>query len=541
MSPQPTHRSDHRRASLLTLVLLLCGSSLAAGTPAGTVIENIATFDSESGRTFSNPVSVTVTAVCALSLTPPLQKASVQAGGLGLFRHTLTNVGNSAQTFELAYAGQDARAYLDRNGNGQPDAGEEVGSSLDLAADESASVLLSGTPQLLTSQDGLDWTLSASCEGASSVVIKDTLVTTGQSLTLTKTLITPAQVQAGDTAKYVLNVTNPNPVAARNVTLTDALPAEETFESSTPAVSSALTWNLGTFQPGESRQVLLSTVVRPGTPDNAVVTNTATASSSDLPGTVTASAQLRVFTTQLLIDKNVMERVADVGDLLHYSVSVTNPSNVDLSHTLLSDRPSPGLRYVPGSAELGGQKVADPAVAGDMLVFDLGDLKAGGTRTLGYAMQVTPETPQQIENTASALALALASNSSVASVRVASNTSFAQIVRRAGLFGGRGEIVGRVYVDYSHSGHYVQGVDLPVQGARIVLAGGQEALSDAQGRYHFADLTPGTYALRLDPKSAPWDALPWPSDTGRPGSRNADLWGLTNIDFPLKPNTGSAR
>ena len=530
------------RASWLPLTAVLLAlpfgaPTLAVGTPAGTVIVNTATFDSDTGRTISNPVSVTVTAVCALSLTPPFQKANLLAGERAVFTHTLTNIGNATQSFPLSFIGQNAHLFADRNNNGLPDQGEET-SSVTLAADGSVTLLLSGTPELITAAGGLDWTLNATCaDGKNSVSVKDTVVTTGKSLILTKALTTPAQVQAGDEAKYTLTVTNPNPVAVRNVTLSDVLPAEETLEATTPP--GTLTWNLGTFQPGESRQVTISAIVKPGTADNAVVTNTAKASSSDLPGEVSASAALTVFTTELLIGKTVLERVVDIGDLLHYTVSVTNPSKVDLDHTLLSDHPSAGLRYVPGSTTVNGNAMPDPTAQNDMLVFDLGALNAGATKTIGYTLQTTPQAPQQIANTASARALA--SNSSTVSVRVASNTSAARVVRRAGLFGGRGEIVGRVYVDRSGSGHYVQGVDTPVQGARILLAGGQEVLTDQGGRYHFADLTPGTYALRLDPKSTPWEALPWTGDTGRAGSRNVDLWGLTNIDFPLKPNTGSAK
>jgi uncharacterized repeat protein (TIGR01451 family) len=535
--PQQPNRASWLPLTAALLALPLCAQAIAVGTPAGTVILNTATFDSDTGRTVSNPVSITVTAVCALNITPPFQKANLLAGERAVFAHTLTNTGNATQSFPLSLAGQNAHLFADRNNNGLPDAGEEA-SSVTLAEDESVTLLLSGTPELITAAAGLDWTLNATCaDGSSGVSVKDTVVTTGKSLILTKVLTTPAQVQAGDTAKYTLTVTNPNPVAVRNVTLKDVLPAEETLEATTPP--GALTWNLGTFQPGESRLVTLSAVINPGTSDNTVVTNTAKASSSDLPGEVTASAALSVFTTELLIGKTVLERVVDIGDLLHYTVSVTNPSKVDLDHTLLSDHPSAGLHYVPGSTTITGKPAADPSVQGELLVFDLGALRAGATTTVSYALQATPETPEQIANTASARALA--SNSSTVSVRVASNTSAARVVRRAGLFGGRGEIIGRVYVDRSGSGHYVQGVDTPVQGARILLAGGQEVLTDQTGRYHFADLVPGTYALRLDPKSTPWEALPWTGDTGRAGSRNVDLWGLTNIDFPLKPNTGSAK
>ena len=320
-------------------------------------------------------------------------------------------------------------------------------------------------------------------------------------------------------------------------------------ESSDPPATGtrALTWTLGTLQPGETRNVLIRARVKAGTPDNALVVNTAAASSPDLPGEARASAQLRVFTTTLLVDKAVTERTVDVGDVLHYTVTVGNPSAANLSSVTLTDTPAPGLQYLPGSARIENALTPDPAVTrssetgGSTLTFDLGAMPAGTRRRVTYTLQVTPGAPPEPANTASAVAIAANSGTNGTLVRVSSNTSVATVTRAARLFGGRGEIIGRVYVDRSRSGQYLQNTDTPVAGARVLLAGGQEVLTDQNGRYHFADLTPGTYALRLDPASAPWDALPWPGDSGKPGSRTVDVWGLSNVDFPLQEHTGSVR
>lgn len=530
---------------LLWLCLLFSmPAALAAGTPAGTVITNTATFDDEDGSSVSNTYSLTVQEVCAPALTPQFQTRTVRSGEVALFAHTLSNTGNAAVRYSLEHSGE-ARIYLDQNGNGKVDPAENLLTTLLLEPDASVRLLLAGLPPRLSTQQVGRWTMSVACPnpGDGSIGVVDTLFANGQSLILEKTLMGPAQVLAGEPASYTLSVSNPNLLAVAGTEITDLLPAGESFVSSTPAPTTqdaqGLHWLIGTLQAGERRSVTLLTTTLKTVPDDTLIVNTATASSTDLSGSVSASASLRVFTTSLLLQKTVQETVADTGDRLHYRVTVSNPSKVDLRGAEISDTPDAGLSYLPGSSQLDGQQAADPLQAGRTLTFAVGRLAAGQTRTVSYVLQATPAAAGTLGNVASASALGASSGEAAA--RVISNLSRVQVTHRASLFGGRADLIGRVYVDRSRSGHYVEGSDTPVPGARIVLAGGQEALSDGQGRYHFASLPPGRYALRLDPRSAPWEALPWPGDEGRTGSRLVDLQGLTSIDFPLRPNVGGAR
>jgi len=531
-----------RPLSLLSLSLLLTSTALATGTPAGTVITNTATFDSEDGRVDSNPASLSVQAVCGLTLGQDGQTRTVQAGQGAYFGHLLTNTGNATQTYTLTPGPSGVNAYQDLDANGQPGTGEGPVTSVTLAQDASVPLLLGG---LVSTFGARTWTLTASCatpqDGQGTV--SDTLGSQGASLLITKTLTTPAQIQAGEAASYTVTVKNPNPVAVSGVTLDDPLPQNEAFVSATPAPATqsgqALHWEFGTLQPNETRTVSLNTTTLTGTPDDTLVTNTATAKSTDLPGSVQASAALRVFTTTLLLQKAVLERTADAGDLLHYTVTLSNPSGAELSAAVITDTPAAGLRYLPGSAQLDGQAMPDPAQQDGVLTFTVGNLHARQTLTLTYTLQVGPDTAEILPNTATARAIA--GNTSTAPAIVNSNMARVNLPRVARLFGGLGEILGRVYVDRSGAGHYVAGTDTPVAGARVLLAGGREVLTDQQGRYHFADLQPGLYSLRLDPRSAPWAARPWPGDRGLTGSRSADVTGLTNIDFPLIPNTGGVK
>ena len=545
------------RTSTLTLAAALLLSAVSASaqtaaqvsaqvstqTPAGTVINNTAVFESGMGTVLSNLVSITVQAVCAPGLSPDGLSVLVPAGGRASFEHTLINLGNSPQNFTLTPRG----AEVSRSGTDAPVR------SVTLDPGQSAALTLAGLSRLPGSgssdnSGSEEWTLAASCasDPAGAVTVRDHVISRAAPLDLQKTLLTDSVTVAGADATYLLSVRNPNLVPLSDVSVTDALPDGETLISAAPPVTSSdaagLHWTLGTLQPGEARRIILKVHLSDTLADDTLITNSASARSSDLQGSTSSQSALRIFSTQLLLQKTVFERVADVGDLLHYTITVRNPSRVNLSSSVIDDAPSPGLRLIPGRVTLDGKPASDPSVSGTepaiTLHFETGPLPAGGSHTITYVMQITPAAGDDLRNTAGASAVG--TNGKVVA-KVLSNTGSVEVARRSRLFGGLAEIAGRVYVDRSGSGHYVRGIDTPVPGARVLLAGGQETLSDAQGRYHFADLTPGLYALRLDPGSAPWAARPWPGDRGLTGSRNADVVGLTNIDFPLQPNTGSVK
>ncbi|MEI7831736.1 MAG: hypothetical protein WCJ56_00835 [bacterium] len=134
-----THKAM-RRSKLIAMLLgllLLMGAALpgfAAAPTAGTILGNQATATYVDGagitRTVtSNVVNTTVLPVASLTLTPANTKYS-NAGGLVTFPHTITNNGNSNDSFTLSYANgagdfnlQNVLFYPDVNGDGVADAG----------------------------------------------------------------------------------------------------------------------------------------------------------------------------------------------------------------------------------------------------------------------------------------------------------------------------------------------------------------------------------------------------------------------------------
>lgn len=142
------------------LALLLAAASPSwAVTPAGVLITNQATatyFDTGkeiAGKTLSNISLVTVGNLYALSLEAD-QSQDAAAGQYINFQHTLTNTGNTADTYSLSYANQPGDDFdfdtvtiaLDTNQNGLIDDGEPEITETDLIpAGESIYLVLGGS------------------------------------------------------------------------------------------------------------------------------------------------------------------------------------------------------------------------------------------------------------------------------------------------------------------------------------------------------------------------------------------------------------
>ena len=176
------------RMGIVVSVCLISTSAFAAGTPAGTVIENTATISFDLGGTSANLSSNTtsLTVVERIDVTVSLQSSQqlVSAGDTDqALLFTVVNTGNGTETFQLAInstlAGDDfdpvpsaAPIYFDTDGSGDFNAGDVqyVPGTNDpnLAADESVAILiLNDIPAGATNgQTGLSELIATSATGS---------------------------------------------------------------------------------------------------------------------------------------------------------------------------------------------------------------------------------------------------------------------------------------------------------------------------------------------------------------------------------------
>jgi uncharacterized repeat protein (TIGR01451 family) len=232
----------------------------------------------------------------------------------------------------------------------------------------------------------------------------------------------------------------------------------------------------------------------------------------------------------LLLRKTASVESAAPGDFVLYELVVENASAVGTFRDLrIEDRLPAGLRFRPGSARRDGQQLPDPAISADgrTLQFAIASLGPGERARLRYVVEVTVAARgRELVNTAIARAPGgRRSNEARAVVRLAGE-----------LFTDRGFIVGRI-----SEGACGVGDGPGVAGVRVYLEDGRYALTDAEGKYHFEGVEPGSHVVQIDDYTLPAHLQPGGCaetvrHAGRAYSQFVDLraGALWRADFQLE-------
>ncbi|MFT2720124.1 DUF11 domain-containing protein [Deinococcus sp. A31D244] len=358
-------------------------------------------------------------------------------------------------------------------------------------------------------------------------------------------------VAPGQVITYTLTFNNPQSFALTNLVLRDNLKNLQILDAQGQVIrtdslefvsadqggaleGTDVVWRFARLAPGETLTLSLRARVPAGTPDGARAVNTFTVSSSEVPEPVRSNpVQNGVFDqVNLSLVKTSSPATVSFGQTITYTFTVTNRSATGaLQEIRVTDNLPAGLDYVDGSSTLNGASII-PAVTGREYVWVIPGLAPGATAVITFDAVVTPAAGSQIRN--SALATAISNNGEIKTPPSSALNTIDPLI-----FGrNTADLVGYVFLDVNRNGVYDRGTDIPCQNARVVLAGGRIALTDAEGRYHFRNLMEGTAALRLDPNSVAAQAISVPQDAGRPGSRLVFLRNLTSVDFPLAPQAG---
>jgi uncharacterized repeat protein (TIGR01451 family) len=217
--------------------------------------------------------------------------------------------------------------------------------------------------------------------GDYSVPVCMTVNVVSPALKLTKTA--PAEGTPCDVWPVTLTVTNSGTGTARGVTLNDPLPAGLKIVGATP------NWNVGDLASGASREVKFNVQAdKTGT-----FANTATATAQ---GGLTATSNTTntvIKQAVLTIDKKCPDRIR-IGQNMKFDIVVTNTGSAVATSTVVRDAMPAGTRFV--SATEGG------AVSGNDVVWNLGNLNPGQSRTLSVTF--TGGAQGSLQNTASASA-----------------------------------------------------------------------------------------------------------------------------------------
>ena len=210
-------------------------------------------------------------------------------------------------------------------------------------------------------------------------------------------------INAGDTASYTITVTNIGKGLARDVTVSDTLPAGVSWTDDSDAceiTAGVLSCDLGDMEPDATFSVTVSGDT--DAPDCGTLPNTATTSASNEPGSVLAnntdSATIVVNCPEIMITKTAVTPTVSAGDQIGFDISVSNTGVGDAYGVTVND-PLPTTAGLSWSIDQASSSSGWSIVKG-ALVYGPATLAADGEIHVRVISDTTAASCSVIDNTA---------------------------------------------------------------------------------------------------------------------------------------------
>lgn len=191
----------------------------------------------------------------------------------------------------------------------------------------------------------------------------------------------PAQATLGTDVTYSILVKNTGSAVAKNVVVTDTVPAGLKHASG----QSTLTFNVGDLAPGASKTIPVTL----NAAERGKFCNKASAVAANAT-VVTDDACTEVRKHLLKIAKTTTDKTLVIGQTATYSIAVANQGDTKQTGVVVTDTAAPGTTIVEA---VGG------TVAGNIATWNVGEIEAGATKTL--TVKIRSVQPGNLCNTAS--------------------------------------------------------------------------------------------------------------------------------------------
>jgi uncharacterized repeat protein (TIGR01451 family) len=406
------------------------------------------------------------------------------------------------------------------------------GPSSDTTRQSSTCKLTNGTPGVLD------------CQDAHTV----TVTTVGLTITKQVTVVGGGMAAPGATLDYLVHVANTSANPANPLVITDDLNAAGagalTYVAGTATVNGSVTGATvtgnvitanysaiyGPLAPGGTIDLRFRATLGTTLATGTIVTNTGVVTWNNPPQTASASVSIQLNTPPGALTVSKTTPLVDVtrGQLVPYTITVTNVLTGPVQGAALVDSFPAGFRYVKGSARL-DDVPAEPTVSGFQLTWSNLNFAGGAHHTVllllavgagvgegqfmnraqafNQAIGTAPNqvlkaatvtrTPPSRTQVPAALIGSPVSNEASATVVVVPDTTFDCT-----------DIIGKVFDDVNGNGQQDPGEN-GIPGVRIVTTRGLAAITDEFGRFHITcAITPlegrgSNFALKLDDRTLP--------------------------------------
>jgi len=406
------------------------------------------------------------------------------------------------------------------------------GPSSDTTRQSSTCTLTNGTPGVLDCQDA------------------HTVTVTNAAITITKqvTVVGGGMAAPGSTLDYLVHVTNASANPASPVVITDDLnaagPGALTYVTGTATMNGsvtgvAVTGNVitanysatyGPLAPGATIDLRFRATLGRTLATGTIVTNTGVVTWNNPPQTASASVSLQLDTPLGALTVSKTTPLVDVsrGQLVPYTITVTNVLSGAVEAVALVDSIPAGFRYINGSARL-DDTPAEPTVSGFQLTWSNLSFAGGAHHTVVLLLAVGAGVGEgQFVNRAQAFAQAMGTAvSRVAAPATVTRTPMNRAQASAVVIGNPvsteasatvvvspdttfdcTDVIGKVFDDANGNGQQDPG-EKGLPGVRVVTTRGLAAITDEFGRFHITcAITPlegrgSNFALKLDDRTLP--------------------------------------
>jgi len=357
----------------------------------------------------------------------------------------------------------------------------------------------------------------ADCQDAHTVTVAISIV----SITKQVSVVGGGAPLPGVQLDYLVHMTNASPNPATNVVITDDLnaagPGVLTYVAGTATVNGSANGvsvtgnvvtanysaNYGPLAPGGTIDLRFrATLGSPLAAGNSV-TNTGVVTWNNPPQSASGSVSILVASIPpgaLTITKTTPLLDVAVGQLVPYTITLTNVLGGAIQGVNLIDRIPAGFRYVKGSARIDNTP-AEPAVNGLQLTWSNLNFVGGGHHSIVLLLAVGAGVGEgEFVNRAQAFAGVGGnpiSGVATATVRVVPDLTFDCT-----------DVIGKVFDDVNGNGHQDPG-EKGLPGVRVITTRGLAAVTDQYGRFHITcAITPlegrgSNFALKLDERTLP--------------------------------------
>ncbi len=384
-----------------------------ADTTSGTILNTASVTTNEPDSNLANNTAnepTTVVPVIDLEVTKSDNPDPVNAGGTLTYTVLVTNNGPSPATNVMLTDALPGEVSFDSATPSQgtvSESGGTVTASLgSLASGASATVTI-----IATVADSALGTIT----NTASVVATEMETNTANNVDTEPTTVTPVidlsitksddvdPVDAGGTLVYTLTIANAGPSTATGVTVTDVLPPEVTFSSSTASLGSSsesggtITTDIGTLASGASATVTITVSVA-GTAIGTFTNNaTVIGNETDIaPANNSTSEDTTVRpVVDVRIDKTDSADPVNAGGSFSYTLTVVNDGPSTATNVVVTDNLPAGVTFDSGTSSQGTVSESSGTVTAN-----LGTLASGASATITLNVDVDDSTTGTLTNTA---------------------------------------------------------------------------------------------------------------------------------------------